>query len=126
MATDKAIYIPAMEIAVQREHDTCIIDLSGDLDFGACLLLDEAIKMALQDGLALTRLYVNCKQLQFISSAGIGVFVENLHLLQTHKVVLIMYGMNHVVRDVFSIVGLDTYFPIVNSKQEADRICHGY
>jgi anti-anti-sigma factor len=86
MASGNALCISAMEITARWEHHTCIIDLSGDLDFGACFSLNEAIKMALQDGQALTRLYVNCKHLLFISSAGIAVFVDNLHLLQAHKV----------------------------------------
>jgi anti-sigma B factor antagonist len=129
MVSGKASIVPAMEITTHMEQDTCIIDLRGDLDFGASLLLDETIKMTLlQGGPGLKKLYVNCKELQFISSAGIGVFVENIHLLHAHKVALVLYEMNHLVRDIFSIVGLDKYFPIVASKEEANalRCCRGY
>src|SRR5688572_19898496 len=105
MAPGKVIYVPVMEITTHQEHDTCNLALAGDLDFGSCLLLDEAIKKALQDGPNLKKVYVNCQELQFISSAGLGVFVENLQILQAHKVVLILYAVNPVVKDTFSLVG---------------------
>ncbi len=126
MATGKATYVPAMEITTHQEHDTCILALSGDLDFGSCLLLDEAIKKALQEGVSLKRVYLNCQQLHFISSAGLGVLVEHLHVLQAQKVALILHDMNPVVRDTFSILGLDQYFPIVSSKEEANRFCQSH
>lgn len=126
MASGKATYVPALKIITYPEQDSYFIDLLGDLDYSGCLLLDEAIKSALQDGLGLQAIFVNCKDLQFISSLGLGVFIENLHSLQAYNVALVLFEMNYVVRDIFSLMGLDLYFPIVASKEEAIKISTNY
>lgn len=113
-----------MELTTYTEQDLCIIELKGELDINSALVLDEAIEKTLQERLMLKKLYVNCKELAYISSAGLGVFIDHLSQLEAQHIALIFYGMNRRVRDIFSVLGLDAYVTIVTSEEEAHVFCH--
>jgi anti-sigma B factor antagonist len=80
-----------MEIRIQTEQDDYILYLKGDLDFGSCLLPEETIRQAVQEEIGIKKLYINCRDLQFISSAGLSVFVYYLHTLQAQKAAIVFY-----------------------------------
>ncbi len=83
-----------MELTTRIEQDICIIELKGDLDLYASALLDEAIKKAIQEAISPKKLYVDCSELHFISSVGLGVFIDNIQRVETHHVAMVLYGMN--------------------------------
>jgi anti-sigma B factor antagonist len=112
-----------MELTIQITQDNCTIVLAGDLDMGSCLVLDTAIKKVLAEELALKSLAVDCRQLAYISSAGLGVFIENLQEMEKRRIALIFYGMNGPVREIFSITGLDSFVTILDSTEEMPIFC---
>lgn len=112
-----------MEINTTRETDFYLIHLSGDLDASSCITLDKAISEAAAGGEK--KLLIDCNDLQYISSAGLGVFMSYLQDFEADNVSMTLYGLNTKVKRVFQILGLDALINIVSNKEEAKRMSNG-
>lgn len=111
-----------MEIKTEKEGDCLFIRINGDLDASNSIQLDEIIDNVLSKGEK--KLFIDCKYLNYISSAGLGVFMSYLQEFEKKKIILIFYDMSEKVRNVFQILGLDKLVNIVNSKENARAIVH--
>jgi anti-sigma B factor antagonist len=76
--------------------------------------LDDDIKNILVDG----------TELQYISSAGLGVFMSYLEDFNEHNILFIIYGLNEKVLNVFHILGLDQLITILDNREEAEKLVH--
>lgn len=106
-----------LEISIREEHQHRVISLRGEVDASNSVELDEAIQGLLEMGCK--RILVDGSELDYISSAGLGVFMSYLEDFQEKGVTFIIYGMNEKVFNVFHILGLDQLITMVNSQQEA-------
>lgn len=108
-----------MKLNSYREDDFQVIELSGDLDASSCIVLDEALSKAMKTE---KKILIDCGNLNYISSAGLGVFMSYLQEFEVQKISLVLFNLNQKVRKVFQILGLDELMQIVSSKQEAKMI----
>ena len=99
------------------------IALKGDLDAGSSIMLDKAIEAAIQK--EETNILIDCTGLDYISSAGLGVFMSYLQEFEEKKITMVVFGLKEKVLNVFQILGLDQLILISNSEEEAKNICHG-
>jgi anti-sigma B factor antagonist len=106
-----------MEISTLHEDSLYIVVINGDLDASSSILLDKAIADAVSK--KQTNILIDCKNLNYISSAGLGVFMSYLQDFQDKNISLVLYGINDKVLNVFEILGLDQLLTIVLSKEEA-------
>ena len=111
-----------MEIKTRKESDILFIRISGDLDASNSIQIDEIIGNAVSSDEK--KLLIDCKDLNYISSAGLGVFMSYLQEFEKKKIALIFFSMSEKVRNVFQILGLDKLVNIVNSKENARTIVH--
>lgn len=111
-----------MNILSQKEDDCQILCIEGDLDASSCLQLDQAISSAVENGEK--KILVNCENLNYISSAGLGVFMSYIEHFETNNVIMVIYGLSEKVKNVFTILGLDTLLPITDTKSEALNYNH--
>lgn len=109
-----------MEISTLREDSFCIIAINGELDASSSILLDKAIESVVSD--KENNILIDCKNLNYISSAGLGVFMSYLQDFQDKNISLVLFGLNDKVRNVFEILGLDQLLTIVLSKEEAKSL----
>ena len=87
------------------------------------MLLDE--QLSDKDLAGIGNILIDCSELQYISSAGLGVFMSHMHRFEETKVKLIFYSMSERVRNVFQILGLDVLTTIASSKDEALILTNG-
>ena len=66
--------------------------------------------------------HIDCSDLTYISSAGLGVFISYLDDIQQLKGQFVFSDMRESVRDVFELLGLTTLVPIVNTHTEAANL----
>ena len=111
-----------MEISSTRETDIYIIEIDGDVDASSAILLDNAIEGAFKNGEK--KIIVNCSRLEYISSAGLGVFMSYISDFKENGVKMILFEVSEKVINVFKILGLDALIEIVNDKSEAIEICN--
>ena len=109
-----------MRITTVKENEFYIIGIEGDLDASSSIQLDQAIEEAVSKNER--KLIVDCSQLEYISSAGLGVFMSYIHDFQENNISLILCHLSEKVRNVFQILGLDELIKIVGTKEEAKAI----
>jgi anti-sigma B factor antagonist len=106
-----------MEIKVSNEEAFYLISIDGDLDASSSILLDNALKEAVAHDEK--KILVDCSCLNYISSAGLGVFMSYLQEFENNQTNFILFGVSDKIKDVFQILGLDQLLIIAYSKEEA-------
>ncbi len=106
-----------MKITNEVKDSTIIMTLDGELDASSSVILDE--ELSNPDIMKYSKILVDCKNLHYISSAGLGVFISHLQRFEDAQIKLIFFNMQDKVRNVFEILGLDLLMTIVSNYEEA-------
>ena len=97
-----------------------LITIDGEVDASSSIHLDKAMKKAVNSGLK--KILVNCKNLHYISSAGLGVFISYIQEMESKQIRLVLFNMSQKVYKVFEILGLHRLLSITDSEEEAKLI----
>ncbi|HNP17382.1 MAG TPA: STAS domain-containing protein [Fulvivirga sp.] len=100
-----------------QENNYDLITIVGEVDASSSIELDTALSEALASGHK--SFLVDCTSLEYISSAGLGVFMSYIEDIKKNNVKLVLYGLNEKVANVFEILGLDQLLSIKKDKEEA-------
>ncbi|WP_296698720.1 STAS domain-containing protein [Algoriphagus sp.] len=106
-----------LTIEIQKEdvHDLLII--KGEIDASNSVMLDQ--KMLDLKNAGSKSILVDGSGLEYISSAGLGVFMSYLEDFQEEEIDLKIFSLSPRVFEVFKILGLDQLMSIYDSKQAA-------
>jgi anti-sigma B factor antagonist len=99
-----------MEISQQRDGEVVIVRLSGRLDSSAAPDAEERLSTALSG--VPPRVAIDMSDLAYISSAGLRVLLVLAKKVQQQKGKVALGGLSANVREVFTVSGFDTIFPI--------------
>lgn len=102
-----------IEIKILEENDYQLIQVHGDVDASSSIELDNALKEASE---STHKILVDLEGLQYISSAGLGVFISYLEDLKAKNIKMVLFGMQPKVLEVFQILGLQNLITIADSK----------
>lgn len=105
-----------MEISSYKEDNYSIIEIHGDLDASSAVQLDDEIKSIFSNNEV--NLFIDCKDLNYIASAGLGVFMSYIQEIENKKINFKLFNMSEKILDVFKILGLDTLLNICDTKEE--------
>ena len=109
-----------MKITSERTPDSYVIIIKGDIDATTSIRVDEEINQIYK--MPLKNLWIDCCEVQYISSAGVGVFISHLQKLDKHKISMTVYGLKPKLKSVFTVLGLDHYLSLQPSlKDLSDR-----
>ena len=97
-----------------------IINVVGDVDASSSIQLDNALGQALEDNQ--TKILVDCSKLNYISSAGLGVFMSYIQDFENKNIKLVLCNLNEKVIGVFRILGLDQLLKIVDSIEAGKKL----
>ncbi|RIJ36842.1 STAS domain-containing protein [Pontibacter oryzae] len=111
-----------MKITQEIKDSTVIMTLDGELDASSSVLLDE--ELSDPEIMKYSKILVDCQNLHYISSAGLGVFISHLQRFEDAQIKLIFFNMQDKVRNVFEILGLDLLMTIVSDYEEARTIAN--
>jgi anti-sigma B factor antagonist len=95
----------------------CILDLKGELDAHTASELEAAFQKCLTEGH--TRIVVHGAQLQYISSAGLGVFMAYIEDVRERDGDIKIAALTPRVFNVFDLLGFPVLFDITASEEEA-------
>src|SRR5512137_1578479 len=102
----------------QRERDAVnVIELKGYLDAHTAPRLEEAFQN-LVNGRRFN-IVVNCKDLSYISSAGLGVFMAFIEDVRKNKGDIKLSNMSAKVYNVFDLLGFPLLYEIFKDEREA-------
>ncbi len=110
--------MPELNLEMERAaNGAMILHLEGFLDAHTFEELDEAINGLFDEGVY--RIVVDLSELDYISSAGAGVFIGALAEAQENGGKLVLASLGSNVREVFDLLGLTQIFTIVDSVDAA-------
>ena len=106
-----------VQIDTIKENDVTTLNVNGEVDASSSIQLDESLGAVVSNGDPI--ILIDCSGLNYISSAGLGVFMSYIEDVNTKNIKMALFGLNEKVRNVFDILGLDQLLTIVDTKKEA-------
>ena len=77
-----------------QEDGADVIVLIGEIDASSSIELDLAIAKSVGEGF--TKVMVDCSALEYISSAGLGVFMSYIEEFKDKNLHMVIFGMNEM------------------------------
>ena len=106
-----------VNIESSKEAGSLIIAVSGEVDASSSIYLDSALEEAVANNEK--KIGIDCSGLNYISSAGLGVFMSYIQEFENNQVQMVLFGMNPKVKNTFEILGLDQLLKIADDKAQA-------
>jgi anti-sigma B factor antagonist len=103
-------------IQTNKEEDFFIIKVIGEVDASSSIHLDNKIGEIIKTE---KKILVDFNDMQYISSAGLGVFMSYIHEMEEGDIKMVLYGLGKNVKNVFHILGLDQLINMVETKEDA-------
>ena len=109
-----------VQIKRLQEDGIDTLAIIGEIDASSSIELDLSIAKSVGEGYK--KILVDCGSLEYISSAGLGVFMSYIEEFNDKGICMVMYGLNEKVAHNFSILGLADLLHIRNTKEEAKQL----
>src|SRR5215467_13537008 len=108
-----------MEITERRSAEIVTLSLSGRLDATTAKAFEEKILAQIESGDR--RFVIDLAQLDYVSSAGLRVFILAAKRLDSMNGKIVLCSLKDPVREVFDIAGFSSIFSIYGSHDEATK-----
>ncbi len=105
-----------VEITEESIDGVFLIKVNGEIDASSSIHLDNALQKAME---ASDRILVDLSNLEYISSAGLGVFISYIEELKKQATKMVLFGMQEKVKQVFEILGLSNLITISETEDKA-------
>ena len=106
-----------IDIKKSTENNYLLICVEGEADASSSIELDQQIRESFEGDVK--NILVDCTNLNYISSAGLGVFMSYIEEVNEKALTFIIFGLSDKVSKVFTILGLDQLLTIKPTKEEA-------
>ncbi len=104
-------------VAFRASGDTTVLVVHGELDAHTAPELESAIKKCRDEGK--TQLIVHGGDLEYISSAGLGVFMAFIEEIRSLGGDIKICALRPKIFDVFDLLGFPLIYHIVETEEEA-------
>lgn len=104
-------------IARRKINDVNVLDISGELDAHTASQLENTLKSLIEE--QQFRIVVNCSRLEYIASAGLGVFMAYIEDVRSLGGDIKLSNMTERVYNVFDLLGFPTLYDIYDDESEA-------
>ncbi len=101
---------------INENPEYCQLSVGGEVDASSSIHLEEGLKNAMRTS---KKIIVDLAKLEYISSAGLGVFMSIIQELENQGIKFVIFGMAPKVNEVFEILGLSQLITVKNNKEEA-------
>ena len=96
-----------------------VLELNGELDAHTASQLENSLKRLIKQ--EQHQIIVNFKDLDYIASAGLGVFMAYIEDVRAQGGDIKLANMNPKVYNVFDLLGFPTLYDIVQKEEDAIR-----
>jgi anti-sigma B factor antagonist len=103
-----------------QEDGADVIAVVGEIDASSSIEVDLAIAKSVGEGF--TKILVDCSGLEYISSAGLGVFMSYVEEFNEKGIRMVLFGMSEKVANTFEILELNQLLHIAPDKVEAKKL----
>ncbi|MFY0651304.1 MAG: STAS domain-containing protein [Cyclobacteriaceae bacterium] len=105
-----------INIESSTEEGICEMKVSGEVDASSSIHLDNSLSEVLSNN---KKVIVDLSSLDYISSAGLGVFMSYLQQIENDNIQMVLFGLSEKVLEVFQILGLDQLLIMTNDRASA-------
>jgi anti-sigma B factor antagonist len=109
-----------VQIDTILENDISTLIITGEIDASSSIQLDDSLGAVVGSGTS--KILINCTDLNYISSAGLGVFMSYIEEINSKNIKMAIFGLSEKVKNVFDILGLDQLLTIVDTEKEALKV----
>jgi anti-sigma B factor antagonist len=103
-----------------QEDGADFIAIIGEIDASSSIELDLTIAKSVGEGFK--KIVVDCTALEYISSAGLGVFMSYIEEFKDKNITMVLFGLKEKVINTFTILGLADLLHIAENKTEAKKL----
>jgi len=107
------------EVDRNDEQNIIILYIKGYLDAHTAPKLEQELQRVINE--QKYKIVVNFKELSYISSAGLGVFMGFIETVREHQGDIKLSNMNPKIFRVFDLLGFPTLYDILDSEEEAKK-----
>lgn len=101
-----------------RQVDTYdVLELYGELDAHTASQLEDSLKRLIDQ--EKHQIIINCEELEYIASAGLGVFMAYIEDIRSLGGDIKLTNMNPKVYNVFDLLGFPSLYDILEKEHEA-------
>jgi len=105
------------DIYHKQVHEYDVLELSGELDAHTASQLEDSLKNLIDQ--KKHHIIVNCRNLDYIASAGLGVFMAYIEDVRSLGGDIKLTNMNSKVYNVFDLLGFPTLYDILEDDEQA-------
>lgn len=107
----------AFNIQIRNSGIFQILDIQGELDAHTAPQLEDTLQNVIKSGG--NKIIVNCKNLDYIASAGLGVFMAYIEDVRSTGGDIKLTNMKPKVYNVFDLLGFPTLYDILEQEEDA-------
>lgn len=104
------------QVNVQENQDKVLIAIAGFLDAHTAPFLENAIKEQIEK--KVYNISIDFENLDYISSAGFGVFMEFIEEIRENGGDLVLVNMKEKIHKLFELLGFDLLFKIYSAEDQ--------
>lgn len=97
-----------LKVDLRQEGDKLFVDLQGDLDINS----NKEFKEKVNSVQGVKNITVNCENLSYIDSTGLGAFISIYKNIKEKGEKLVITGLKPHIKKIFLITDLDKVFEI--------------
>ena len=97
-----------LKVDLKKDGELLFVDLQGDLDINS----NKEFKEKVNSVQGIKKIIVNCENLSYIDSTGLGAFVSIYKNLKENGEKLVVKGLKPHIKKIFLITDLDKVFDI--------------
>lgn len=105
------------QINHRQTNQVDVLEISGELDAHTASKLEDTLKSLIDKNKH--NIIVNCSDLEYIASAGLGVFMAYIEDVRGLGGDIKLTNMNKKVYNVFDLLGFPTLYDILDDEKEA-------
>lgn len=97
-----------LKVDLKKDGELLFVDLQGDLDINS----NKEFKEKVNSVLGVKKIIVNCENLSYIDSTGLGAFISIYKHIKEKGEKLVITGLKPHIKKIFLITDLDKVFEI--------------
>jgi len=106
-----------LQVHATQKDEARILYIDGFINAHTVQEFEKSVQSALEE--KNFRILINCKDLQYINSSGLGVLMGVIEEIQDNDGFLYLSNMNETVFNIFDTLGFTHLFKVFDTEEEA-------
>ncbi len=107
-----------IKLKIDEKNEISVLNVSGYLDAHTASKFESKIQEIIKS--EKYKIILNFAELEYISSAGLGVIMGNIEDIRNHDGDIKLTGMSDKIYRVFDLVGFPSLYEIFKTQEEAE------